>query len=670
MVCQLCKKDNFKNLHALATHISKAHKGVEIQKYYDQFISNENVKCPECGELRQFKNLTVGYLPTCGNNACRYANAQTKREKTNIEKYGVKNPFQNKEVKEKTFDAYKKKTGYSNPLSNPEVVAKRKENLSKKYGEDVTNVFQLEEVKQKSKKTLQKHYGYDVSSPTLIPEIREKQISTTEKNHNKKSILEIPEVREKGYVAQQEKYGTRHFLQSDTFRENRTKYLSKQYQTNIKKYGGITPSSDPQTIEKQCKTKRERGTFNTSKVEESIYELLSSHFENIKRQYKDSRYPFACDFYLPTIDTFIEVDNHWTHGPEPYNPANSEHQNLLAKWYEAIETKKSTSNKSKYYELAIKIWTKKDPEKTKIAQKNGIHFVIFKTVEDAQHFCNRPYQKLSAAYTDVECSNEMKILKKNIGSYAKKPYMNRIVLTYQPHFYEKEQDLFYRNSIVRSKLIINREHYLNKSFEKMTDREILRGFKISGIYRGFSHFSPFWAKAFNEEYRPAVVYDPFGGWGHRLLGFIDTPYLYNDFDSRSGLGVQKIIERFNLKDKKVFCFDAYKEAPNDYYDTVFTCPPYYNTEVYHDNAIQKSYTDWLDEDWRSAIRLSIKPTVKLFAFIVIDRMAMDLKQICEEEGLLLLHTHNLGIPKGSHFVQNKQHFEQLLVFQNQHTNTV
>ena len=38
------------------------------------------------------------------------------------------------------------------------------------------------------------------------------------------------------------------------------------------------------------------------------------------RQYKDSRYPYNCDFYIPCLDLFIEFQGYWTHGEHPFNP--------------------------------------------------------------------------------------------------------------------------------------------------------------------------------------------------------------------------------------------------------------------------------------------------------------------------------------------------------------
>ena len=91
------------------------------------------------------------------------------------------------------------------------------------------------------------------------------------------------------------------------------------------------------------------------------------------------------------------------------------------------------------------------------------------------------------------------MIENKIGNYNSTLSFNKTVLQFQPHFYEKEKQLF-RNDNIRNKLIQNREKYLNKTYENISDIELLRGFKISGIHQGFSHFSPLWIKAFIEEF--------------------------------------------------------------------------------------------------------------------------------------------------------------------------
>lgn len=60
---------------------------------------------------------------------------------------------------------------------------------------------------------------------------------------------------------------------------------------------------------KSYETKRRNNSFNTSSDEEVYYNYLLQHFEetDILRQYRDERYPFNCDFYIKSLDLFIEI---------------------------------------------------------------------------------------------------------------------------------------------------------------------------------------------------------------------------------------------------------------------------------------------------------------------------------------------------------------------------
>ena len=67
---------------------------------------------------------------------------------------------------------------------------------------------------------------------------------------------------------------------------------------------------------KRNATLRKNNSYNKSKSEEKIYNLLLTKFNksDIIRQYKSDLYPFACDFYIKSLDLYIEYNGHWTHG--------------------------------------------------------------------------------------------------------------------------------------------------------------------------------------------------------------------------------------------------------------------------------------------------------------------------------------------------------------------
>lgn len=117
-------------------------------------------------------------------------------------------------------------------------------------------------------------------------------------------------------------------------------------------------------LEKEYETKHINGTFNTSKMENMIGDYIMSKFPDMKRQYKSAAYPFLCDYYIPSLDIYIEYQGSWTHGGHPFD--TQENDNTILKMWQNKHTK--------YYDNAIHTWTIRDVEKRETAKKNNIKY--------------------------------------------------------------------------------------------------------------------------------------------------------------------------------------------------------------------------------------------------------------------------------------------------------
>lgn len=247
----------------------------------------------------------------------------------------------------------------------------------------------------------------------------------------------------------------------------------------------------------------------------------------------------------------------------------------------------------------------------------------------------------------VNCYHELDCIKQ----YNKDPYLsnnswNEIVLRYQwKEFYKKEIELW-KNKNIQFELIANRVKYIGKGFGQISIREILRGFKISGIYIGNSFHSPLWIKGFIEEYGVSSIYDPCGGWGHRLIGVQcaknKSKYIYNDINTVSVANIRQMINELEFENCSVYNFPAEEFTPNEDYECVFTCPPYWNTEKYSDNGAENlSYQEFLLW-WDKVIKCSIKPGVKYFVYIMNHKLTEDMNKVCLDNGLKLIEQKQLG----------------------------
>ena len=91
--------------------------------------------------------------------------------------------------------------------------------------------------------------------------------------------------------------------------------------------------------------------------------------DNVIRQYRDERYPFVCDFYIPSEDLFIEYNGSWTHGEHPFDPMNLDDISTLEAWQEKVID-------HPYYQNAIYTWTDLDVRKQRIAKENNLNYVV------------------------------------------------------------------------------------------------------------------------------------------------------------------------------------------------------------------------------------------------------------------------------------------------------
>ena len=242
-----------------------------------------------------------------------------------------------------------------------------------KYG--VYNVLSLKETHEKAKRTKLLRYGdenyvntekfvktclerYGCKYPAQNKEIRQKQKETSFSKYggyfNKEQVSKTI----------QERYGMKWFIYSDKLKEK---------------------SHTKEALEKAYNTKKKNHTFNASKPEERCYDILCNKFgDDVVRQYKSDLYPFHCDFYIKSIDTYIECNFHWTHGGHKFDPNNQDDIDKLNKWKEKYE-----SSNQQMCGGGIKTWTKRDPKKFEYAKKNNLNYLVFYTEKEFKDYFNQ-----------------------------------------------------------------------------------------------------------------------------------------------------------------------------------------------------------------------------------------------------------------------------------------
>ncbi len=146
---------------------------------------------------------------------------------------------------------------------------------------------------------------------------------------------------------------------------------------------------------KSYNTKKKNNSFHTSKDENEAYDLLLTKFtkDDIIRQYKSEVYPFVCDFYIKSLDLYIEYNGTWTHGYDingkclgSFDENNLEHIKLLEFWENKSKEVNFKKKVKTYYKNAIYTWTVLDVKKLETFRKNNLNYKIFWNLEEVKNW--------------------------------------------------------------------------------------------------------------------------------------------------------------------------------------------------------------------------------------------------------------------------------------------
>ena len=184
---------------------------------------------------------------------------------------------------------------------------------------------------------------------------------------------------------------------------------------------------------------------------------------------------------------------------------------------------------------------------------------------------------------------------------------------------------------------------IQKSGEYLTDSSLRNELlDMAGIYG----FRPVVAKQLYDKYCPenAIVLDPCGGWGGRMLGAYcsDKVKRYDCVDACSetvyGLKHLKMLMDRTVEGKEVNVqYGAYEDSDfeNGMYDVVFTSPPYFIKEFYSNDEFQsetrygRDYGKWLKGFLKPFIEKSVSYLKDGGYFIVnIDNIRIAKKEYC------------------------------------------
>lgn len=362
------------------------------------------------------------------------------------------------------------------------------------------------------------------------------------------------------------------------------------------------------------RNQRQNGTFNTSSVEEHV-----KGFDDFEVQYnKDTRYPYLCDFYDKGRDLFIEVNASWTHGYHWYDIEKD--ADVCTKW-------KDKSEDSTYYANALDVFTKRDVEKRETARVNSLNYVTLWDSDgmDADlwfamgmplgkdYECEYSWLPYHYIPEDVDVQN-MHLSWRSLSAIVKDAQ--------RKVFYKRELELWNENHLRKGKwgtvqafLYANRYKYLNKLPHELTDRMLLRAFRISGLHMGYTSFNSTLMRQVIEKYNVKSVYDPCAGWGERMMtcGKLGVSYEGCDINSELFDGYKKLYELIDGFKPVLHNNDSANQLVTGDVDAVITCPPYKNIEVYSENGAENLSDEDFAAWWSDVVKNCSYSKAKVFA---------------------------------------------------------
>ena len=162
-----------------------------------------------------------------------------------------------------------------------------------------------------------------------------------------------------------QKYGTENPWQSEEIKE-------KSKVTKMNKYNDIHWTNRKKAFE----TTKKNGWYRT-KLEDRYIDRLKEVYPDIVHHYVSERYPFECDFYIPSMDLYIELNVFYLHGGHFFNENDINDIEKLNKW------------KDKGFNTEI--WTIRDLIKRDFAIRNKLNYLVLWTETELLDFINGKY---------------------------------------------------------------------------------------------------------------------------------------------------------------------------------------------------------------------------------------------------------------------------------------
>lgn len=288
--------------------------------------------CKEHDRENTIKNMTIKTMVKLGVEYSLQNKDILKKTQTHW-KGGT--PFSDSKIKEKARQTLLERTGYDNAMKNPETLKKSMDTRMEIYHSYSPN-------SEKRKQTMLERYGVEYSS-------------------QRQSFKDL--------------WKDKEFVASVKEKERNTRDKKwKEYLVN----SGYKIHFEKDSLANKY----------FSKTENMVYSYLTEIFniEDIERQYYSDRYPWKCDFYIKSLDLFIEYQGFKTHGNHPFNKNNPEDVQKLQEMNDLLNDISVPNSNKALIKSIINGWTVSDVMKRNKAKENSLNFLEFFSPQEAKRW--------------------------------------------------------------------------------------------------------------------------------------------------------------------------------------------------------------------------------------------------------------------------------------------
>lgn len=310
MKCLICNKE-FSTHQSFCAHL-KTHK-ISIKNYIKTILKMPYT-CKMCGKETTYNTKNRSFNKYCSAK-CAGMSPETKikRENTCMKKFGVRNASLSEEKTKKYKKTCLKKYGVENVFNIPEIRAlttkivsenkkelleKREKTNLEKYG--VTCTLNTQKSIEKKKKTWKHNYGTD--HPLQSENIKEKIKQTCLKKYGVASPLQSKDIYNKVIQTNIEKYGVSNPTQN-------SEILHKTLGSLFRRKPYTLPSGrivhllgyEPYFLD---------FVFNNKLLDENDINYSPDRIEYIG--YDNQKHYYFPDFYIPKMNLIIEIKSKWT----------------------------------------------------------------------------------------------------------------------------------------------------------------------------------------------------------------------------------------------------------------------------------------------------------------------------------------------------------------------